>query len=371
MCKVVVAVACWILVSTAPAAVSPTPQARFTFSAPHMGTEFRIIVYADTEARASEAANAAFARIAALDRVLSDYRDDSELTRLGRHAAGERVRVSDDLFRALSHAQRIARVTGGAFDPTVGPLTKLWRRARRTSELPLPSEIESARDAVGYRKLTLDAATRTVRLDRSNMRLDVGGIGKGFAADEAAVVLNRHKIQRALIAAGGDIAAIGAPPQSDAWTVAVASLDAAGGETRRIQLRNAAVSTSGDREQWLARGGVRYSHIIDARTGRPVVGTSSVTVVAQKAADSDALATAIAVLGPEQGLKLVEAANDIAAFIQRARGERVETFASRRWRTVIAPQEAAVSSPRGGIPLLSPPPEARSFRNRLSPRTPR
>ena len=365
-----------MLVSAATTAVGPTLLRPFTFTSAHMGTEFRITLYADNEARASAAAGAAFERIAALETILSDYRDDSELMRLCRHAPGAPVRISDDLFRVLAHAQRIAHVSGGAFDPTVGPLTRLWRRARRINELPAPEEIDSARHGVGYEKLTLDAVARTATLQRSNMRLDLGGIGKGFAADEAVVVLQRHEIERALIAAGGDIATLGAPPDADVWTVTVEPLAAGGAKAVRVHLRDAAVSTSGDREQWLEPSGIRYSHIIDARTGWPVVGRSSVTVVAGTATDSDALATAVAVLGPEDGMELVESVQGAAAFVQRARGERVETVASRRWHarapiSVSAPPQATVSGRRVGTPLLSPPPAARSFQNRPSPRSPR
>ena len=153
-------------------------------------------------------------------------------------------------------AQRVARDSGGAFDVTSGPLSVLWRHARRVREIPEATSVAAARELVGPDKLELDERRRTVRLTTPGMQLDLGGIAKGFAADEAAGVLTRHGIGAALVAAGGDIVATGPPPGRDGWRVAVASIEGAGPPAGYLNLRDAAVSTSGDAEQFVVLAGV-------------------------------------------------------------------------------------------------------------------
>jgi thiamine biosynthesis lipoprotein len=296
---------------------------RFEFSEPHMGTVFRIVLYAEDEAAARKAATAAFQRVAQLDAALSDYKDDSELMRLPLAGqVSQPVPVSDDLYRVLVTAQEIAARTGGAFDVTVGPLVRLWRRARRTGELPDPESLAQARQLTGYTMLRIDPKTRSVLLKRRGMLLDLGGIAKGYAAQEALAVLGRHGIHSALVAAGGDIVTGEPPPGEPGWRVGVGSPP-----SQYLSLHHAAVSTSGDAEQHVEIGGVRYSHIVDPRTGLGVTGRSSVTVVAPEGALADALATAASVLEPERALALVDSWNGVAAFFVR----NSQTFASRRW----------------------------------------
>ena len=317
---------------------SPGTLERFEYSQPHMGTLVRIVMYAPGAAIADEAADAAFARIAALDQAFTDYRDSSELMRLSRRAGGGPVEVSEDLFRILRAAQRINRDSAGAFDVTVGPLSLLWRQARRQGELPDAVRLSAARARVGHDKLELDDRRRTVRLRDPGMQLDLGGIAKGFAADEAAAVLTNRGIERALIAAGGDIVATHPPPGSAGWRVAIASSriddQADRPPTGFLSLRNAAVSTSGDAEQFVVIGGVRYSHIFDPRTGQALTGRRSVTIVAPSGTTSDALATAVSVLGAAAGLRLVEATHGTAAFVVEAPADVVHTYESSRWRAL-------------------------------------
>lgn len=293
------------LSSGSPSSPSDPALQRVEFSQPHMGTTYRIVLYAGDSAGAKRAADAAFARIADLDRRLTDYRDDSELMRAARVAAERPVELSDDVFRVLATAQTLAERTGGAFDVTVGAVTRAWRRARRLGEMPRASELAAAREASGYRLLSLDPRTRTMRLARAGVRLDVGGIGKGYAADRALETLAAHGFYRAMVVAGGDVAAGDAPPGRKGWRVALAPL----GTERHVAsvtVARAAVSTSGDAEQWVEIGGVRYSHMIDPRTGTPLTGRRSVTVVARDATTSDMLATAAGVLGPEEGARLMD-----------------------------------------------------------------
>lgn len=305
---------------------------RFEFAQPHMGTQFRIVLYAADQAQARQAADAAFARISELDAKLSDYREDSELMRLCRQAGGEPVLVSDDLFSVLTAAQEMAQRSRGAFDVTIGPLSRLWRRSRRQKELPSPQRLEQARSLVGHEKLILDAEKQTVRLTQPGMLLDLGGIAKGFAADEAQKVLRNHGIRSALVAAGGDLVVSDAPPDAPAWRIGIAPLDDPNRPpTRFLWLNNAAVSTSGDAEQFVEINGVRYSHILDPKTGLGLIGRQSVTVIAPNGTLSDSLATAISVLKPTEGLKLVEATEGAAALIVLRESTGDHEYRSSRW----------------------------------------
>src|SRR5262245_2311233 len=260
-------------------ALSAEPAlSRFEFAEPHMGTQFRIVLYAPTKDTAEKAAKAAFARVAELDGIMSDYRSSSELMRLCKKAGGAPVRVSGDLFYVLQRAQEVSRRSAGAFDVTVGPVVRLWRRARRTRQLPDPEKLKTALALVGWKNVVLDEKARTVQLLKPGMQLDLGGIAKGYAADEMLKVLARHGLKRALVAAGGDIAVGEAPPGKAGWTVAIAAVDAKKEGPSRLVLARAAVSTSGDAEQYVEIGGKRYSHIVDPRTGLGLVGRMSATV---------------------------------------------------------------------------------------------
>ncbi len=274
-----------------------------------MGTTFRVVLYADDAALAVRASRAAFDRIADLDARLSDYREDSELMRACRLAVGTAVPVSPDVFRVLSIAQALAVRTGGAFDVTVGALTRLWRHARRQGVLPESRELEAARLVSGYPLLRLEEGNHAIRLEREGVRIDVGGIAKGYAADRALEVLARDGLTRAMVVAGGEMAVGEAPPDACGWRIAIAPLDPVG-RRGTSWCRAAGVSTSGDAEQFMEVDGVRYSHILDARTGQPLTGRRAVTVVAPDATTSDMLATAITVLGVPEGVRL---ADDYAA----------------------------------------------------------
>lgn len=308
---------------------------RFEFSEPHMGTMVRLVLYADDAGAAETAAQRVFARVRALNESLSDYRDTSELNQVSRRSGNGAMTVSADLFRVLAAGQRFARASGGAFDVTAGPLSLLWREARRRQALPAPERLAAARAAVGRDKLLLDAARRTVVLTQPGMQLDLGGIAKGFAADEAAAVLRRCGVRSALVAAGGDIVVMAAPPDAPGWRVAVASIEGPGRPPAGfLTLRDAAVSTSGDADQFMVVDGVRYSHIFDPRTGRALTGHRSVTVIARNGTTTDALATAVSVLGGSRGIRLVDEIPGAAALIvdQREGNGGVRTYESRRWR---------------------------------------
>jgi len=301
---------------------------RFQYTEVHMGVQTRIVMYAESEERAESAAKAAFARIEALENAMSDYRPVSEINRLCREAVHRPTPVSPDLFRVLLRAREIAERSGGAFDPTIGPVIALWRKARKEGRLPPVAELEAARAAVGWRYMELDRKRRTVTLSREGMRLDLGGIAKGCACDAALEVLKRHRIRSALVEMGGDIVLGAKPPGTAGWRIRTLPVlevygdglesGPQGADDGVMILSNCAVSTSGDTEQFVEFAGVRYSHIVDARTGLGITNRIAVMIIAPRGELSDGLATAVAAMGQEAGRRLVEQYPGVRCFIRTA-----------------------------------------------------
>lgn len=260
-----------------------------------MGVDARIVLYARDRETAEKACSAAFQRIADLDSIMSDYKPDSELMRLCARAGGPPVKISPDLYRVLDRAQEISRRTNGAFDVTVGPVVRLWRQARKFKVLPLPDEIATAKAKVGYRHLHLDPYRRTARLNRKGMLLDLGGIAKGYADDEAQKVLRKFGIKSALVEMGGDIVVSDPPPGQTGWKIRVPNAGDDHGP-KDLVFRNCAVSTSGDTEQFVVLGGKQYSHVVDPRTGWALTNRMQATVVARDGFTSDPLSKTAALL---------------------------------------------------------------------------
>ncbi len=308
--------ACLLLVAVATTAISADSLQRFAEIQEHMGTKFELVVFAETEDHAAKALTSGFQRIAKLNAVMSDYVAESELSCLSRTSPSQSpAAVSIDLFTVLASAQRLSERTSGAFDVTVGPLTKLWRRAHRRREFPDGDLLQTARDSTGFKNLTLDATMRTAQLRLAKMRLDLGGIAKGYAADEALKAIGKHGITRALVNAGGDVVTGDPPPGELGWRVGVASRERDRPPVEFLLIANQAVATSGDVWQHVEIDGVRYSHILDPHTGLGLTTQSSVTVVAPIGMDADSLASAISVLGVEKGLKLIESLPQTEALI--------------------------------------------------------
>jgi len=327
-----------------PPQATPVRAARYMFEQVHMGTRFRLTLYANSQRAADKAAGAAFARIAELDQRLSHYKDDSELSKLcSASGSGKWNAASDDLWLMLTRSVDLSKRSDGSFDVTVGPFVQLWRRSGRRKELPSAELLKETRTRIGYRLIELDHAKQRVRLARPDMRLDLGGIAKGYAADEALRVLREHGIRSVLLDAGGDLMAGDPPPGKKAWTVAIAAYGARDsrstekGKAPLLSLANAAAATSGDRFQAVEIDGKRYSHIIDPRTGLGLTTPSSVTVIAPDAVTADSLASAVSVLGPKAGIALIEATPNCAALFIRQSKTGPETFRSKlldRWIVV-------------------------------------
>jgi thiamine biosynthesis lipoprotein len=317
---------------------SPAPGARlsrFEFEETHMASPFKIVLYSTGEATARRASRAAYDRIAALNSTLSDYDPVSELSRLGGLAGGPAGPVSTDLFDVLRRSKEIYERSNGAFDVTIAPVGRLWRRARRERKLPDAARLAEARTLVGSDKMILDTAARTVCLTKKGMKLDVGGIAKGYAAQAALDVLKAAGVRRALVGGAGDIVVGDPPPDARGWKIAIAPVEpATQGPQRVLLVENAAVSTAGDGERYVVIDGHRYSHIINPATGVGVEDRASVTVVAPDGATADALETTVYVLGPERGLKLVDETPGAAAIFVRSIADGIKTFESSRFKHV-------------------------------------
>lgn len=300
--------------SDAPAKGQPA-LTRFSYTQYHMGVDARLVVYAPDQPTAERACTAAFARVAALDTIMSDYRPQSELMRLCSKAGGPAVHVSPDLFRVLRRAQEVSRQSDGAFDVTVGPLVALWRKARKSGVLPDPNELEQGRKLVGWKNVELDDQAHTVRLTVPGMKLDLGGIGKGYGADAAQRILKDHGITRALVQLGGDIVVSGPPPETQGWTIRTPNAGNDQGPAD-LHLADCAISTSGDTEQFVEIGGRRYSHIVHPKTGQALTSRVQVTLIAPDGLTSDPLSKAVSILGEEDRKKLLQSYPSVKAYVR-------------------------------------------------------
>lgn len=302
-------IAMWLLFGGGDAlrdVVAAESYASFKRREPHMGTEFTLVVYALSEQEAEAGFRAAFARIAELDQRLSNYKTESELNALCAGSPhSHSVPVSDDLWKVLQKADEVSRKSDGSFDVSVGPLTRLWRQARRTQAWPEAAKLEKARAAVGFERIVFDEKNRAVQLTRADMQLDLGGIAKGYALDEALRALKERGLDQALVEGGGDIRVGRSPVGEPSWSVSIAGLHDRDTETVMLNLRETAVATSGDLFQFFEYQGKRYSHLIDPRTGIGLTRQSSATVVAADGITADAWASALLVMGPELGMKRV------------------------------------------------------------------
>ena len=271
---------------------------KFSFERPLMGTKFSVVCYAESREVAEKAAAAAFSKAEEVNQVASDYLPESELSLLASQPVGKPIPISPLLYELLDFSRRLAEATKGSFDPTLGPLTKLWRETRANRTLPDAEKLKAARASVGWQHFTLDLKSRTITLHRPNMAFDLGGVAKGYAADLMLETLAEAGIPQALITAGGDIRLGAAPPGREGWNVAIKTFDLSGND-EILTLSNAAVSTSGDLHQSVEIDGVKYSHILDPATGLGLTRRIAASVISENAKLSDTLATAACVLGAD------------------------------------------------------------------------
>ena len=255
-----------------------------------MGSSFALVLYGRDHAALEGAADAAFDEARRLDRLLSNYRAESEWSLVNREAGTRPVVVSPELFALLQSCLEYSRQSQGAFDITVGPLVRAWGFFKGEGRFPPRSDVRSALGRVGSRYVELNAAARTVRFTRSGIELDPGGIGKGYAVDRMAAILARAGVQSALVsAAGSSIYGVGAPPDEPrGWLISIRAPRRGEEIAAQIYLKDQSLSTSGSDEKFFFAKGRRWAHIIDPRTGYPAQGVESVSVLAERAIDSEA-----------------------------------------------------------------------------------
>ncbi len=295
-----------------------------------MGTFARVSVVAANHNTAYKCINAAFIEIYKVDNLMSYFKSNSEISLVNREGFRRAIKVSDSTYEVLQRSIEFSKLTDGAFDITVGPLVELFRMAKKTEVAPSEEEIAKAKAKVGFEKLKLDDTNKTVSFTVEGMRLDLGGIGKGYAVDKAIEAAQKAGALGAMVDIGGHIRCFGAAPHSKDnssrqkpsperdWLIGLQDPKAVKDPGFQIpgtaeadilltlKLKEGAVVTSGDYQQFVVINGKRFSHILNRQTGSSAEGLSSVTIIADNATDADALATAISVMGAEKGLALIE-----------------------------------------------------------------
>ncbi len=283
-----------------------------------MGTLIRVEVWADTPNVGERAINDVMAEMRRIDQAMSPYKEDSELSRVNREAAKKPVVISEELLDLIGRAQKLSEQTHGAFDITFSSVGYLYDY--RKGVKPSEEQIKKALPGINYRLITLDTKKRTIHFGQSGVRIDLGGIAKGYAVDRGIAILQRHGVQHGLVTAGGDSRVLG-DRRGRPWIIGVRDPRRKDGVVARMPLVNEAISTSGDYERYFEADGVRYHHIINPKTGHSASGVWSATVIGPDATTTDGLSTSVFVLGPEQGIALVDKIGGIEAVIIDAQGK--------------------------------------------------
>lgn len=318
-----------------------------------MGTVFTIVAYGQNARFLAEVANQVFDEIDSLDAQMSNYKAESELSQINRHAAREPMLVEPHLFDLIGEAVAYSQETDGAFDVSVGPLMKVWGFFRGEGRVPSRAELDRVRKRVGYRHILLDRAQRTIRFGVDGLELDLGGIAKGYAVDRAVEILRANGVNSALISSGrSSICALGAPPGQRAWRIHLRDpydKDKAAGD---ILLKDFSLSVSGSYEKFFKLEGRTYCHILDPRTGWPVEGMLMTAVLAPRGVESDATSTILFVLGTEKSRSYFGKTSNLSALL-------FESADGRRFRRV-ALKSAGFTPPAGSVAEFELRPEEES-----------
>ncbi|HIJ69951.1 MAG TPA: FAD:protein FMN transferase [Planctomycetes bacterium] len=299
-----------------------------------MGTFANITAVAGDSKTAGICVEAAFDKLKYVDEVMSDYKAESQLSQVNREAFGRPVHVDENLFEVLRISGEYSRQTENAFDITVGPIVDLWRQAQELKRLPTEAELAEARSRVGFGKLALNRADKTVRFGVKGMRLDLGGIAKGYAIDSAIEAMEKAGAVGGLVDLGGDVRCFGTPSDNKAsWLVGLQDPAADDRLLLVLKLRDMAVATSGGYRRFTEIDGQRYSHIINPGAGASADELISVSIIAQTATAADTLATAVSVLGGEKGLELIDSLSETEAILVGAgkTAELIHTEGVRRY----------------------------------------
>jgi thiamine biosynthesis lipoprotein len=307
-----------------------------------MGAEARLMAWTTDEKAARAAFDDAFRELERLEALMSTWRQGSDLVRLNEAAGRQPVKVSQEVFDALRAAVEVGDATSGAFDVTFAALADIWKFDHdQDNTVPSAAAIQQRLPLVGYRSLVLDASARTAYLTRAGMRAHLGGIGKGIAVDRVASLLRARGLTSSMIQFGGDMYVAGMPGTRQ-WRVGIQ--DPRGEDDRSfatMELTDSAVSTSGDYERFFLKDGVRYHHIIDTRTGQPARGSRSVTIVADTSTTADALSTGVFVMGPAEGMALIERLPNVEGVIVSDRNEVLVSSGLKGHLTILAPPTEA------------------------------
>ncbi len=280
---------------------------KYSVQQPKMGSPFNIIIYSLDSVKAENAALETFRMIDTLNEIYSDYLPNSELNRLcSKSGTGKWVKVSEPLFTILQKSIHASEISFGSFDVTMSPVIRLWRTARREKRLPGKDSLKLARQRVSYKYVELDTVNKSIRLQKTGMQLDLGGIAKGETAQRAYIRLCQLGFPFSLLDAGGDIVAGNVPPQLEGWKIAINLPESEELMNQQLLLRNKAVTTSGDLYQYLELNGVRYSHIIDPATGWALSNSRNVTVIADNGTDADWLTKACSILPIYKAMQLIK-----------------------------------------------------------------
>jgi FAD:protein FMN transferase len=270
-----------------------------------MGTSVQVQAFGGNAAARQLAIDEAFAAVTEVDRLMSNYRADSELSHINAAAALGPVAISDPMLRVLETAQKVSADSGGAFDVTVGPLVKLWGFFDKRPHVPGEAELATVRPLVDYRNILIDSERHTVRFARSGVEIDLGGIAKGFAVELAAGVLKRRGLG-GLVDAGGNQYMVGTPPGKRQWTIGVKNPDAPGRLLGAIDMQEGSVSTSANDSNFLVAGGRRYGHLLNPHSLEPSTASEGATIVSLDGTLADAVSKAAFMLGPRQGVALID-----------------------------------------------------------------
>jgi thiamine biosynthesis lipoprotein len=281
-----------------------------------MGNQFQISLIAANAEQADAQTALAVAEISRIEKLLTTFADDSQTNRINANAGIAPVKVDAEVFALIQRAQRISGLTQGAFDLSYGSLDKrFWNFDTEMKQLPDAETAKKMVQLINYQNILLDENEQSVFLVQKGMRIGFGGIGKGYAAERAKLVLQQNGVKSGIINASGDLAAWGAQPNGQAWTVGIAAPEQANRVFAQFNISNMAVATSGNYEKFVIIAGRKYSHTINPKTGFPVSGIKSCTIIAPNAELADALTTPIMVMGKDVGLHLIDQMKQIACVI--------------------------------------------------------
>jgi thiamine biosynthesis lipoprotein len=282
-----------------------------------MGTAIHVELWGEDPGAAERAIDAVMAEMHRIDRLMSPYKEDSELSRINRDAGHRAVRVGAELFGLIERSLQFSRLSDGAFDITFASVGGLYDY--RNGHAPDAATLERALQAIGWRHLRLDAGQRTVRFGRDGMRIDLGGFAKGYVVDTSIAILKRMGVQHAVVAAGGDSHVMG-DRRGRPWSIAIRDPRDAKRVVAVLPLQDTSISTSGDYERYFERDGVRHHHLIDPKTGASPRSVRSVTILAEDGLTSEALSKCLFVMGLERGMQLIEAQPGVDAVVVDAAG---------------------------------------------------